>query len=254
MADLRQSAFGGDPGGDPESATFASAPVEGNLAVAIVSERSGGTATNQVLTGITGWTHVIAETTEQSAGSFRRSFSVFIKVLEASESSTVTVDDGTSSDKWLSIAEFEPSGTDDQFVLLESASNDNGQTNNANTIATGTTASVSETRYLTLGAMIMRNPSAASDATTTSWATQSLTVAFNFGDSSGGDDFDMGHHLAFDGADTVNGIKQSTCSLLTNTNNTGLNAGIVVISLVATTLTPEIVVSPQINVLNRKWR
>lgn len=211
-------------GSDPASITLDSTPVEGNLLVAIMSERSGGDATNHALTGITGWTETIQQTIESGSGTYRRTHSMYWKVAGASESTTVTFDDGTSNNKYLSVIEFEHVGGDeDQWVLLDSSSNDNGQTPNATTIGTGSTASQSGEMFLVASAVIKRGNTPESTKPT-SWDT-GLTLDQDFDPDNNNT---MAHSIGSDAKDTVTGTKSSTCTLTLDGNNLGLSAAILV--------------------------
>lgn len=222
---LRQSAEG--TWSDPSSATFGSAPVQDNLLIAVLEERSGGSSANHVLSGITGWTHEVSRTMEQSNGTYRRTFSIFYKVAAASEVSTVTGDDGTGNNKKLSIYEYEHTGDGDQWILLESASNDNGATSNATSISTGTTASASATSMFIFGGMGLKFTGSPGSSRTYTWDT-GLTSDFN-GSSAGNQMF---HCAGSDETDTVTGTKSSTCTQDTGAAaNLGLAAGILVFSI-----------------------
>jgi len=227
MATLVQSIWDSDGGADPAAITITE-PTEGNLLLAVVTERSGGSAANHVLSDITGWTHTIQETTESGNGSYRRSFSVFWKIAGASEGTSLSADDGTSNNKWLTFLEYELEAGEDQFDLLESASNDNGVTSNATSLATGTTATVSGTEFLEFAVLIARR-SGHTQAWTTSY-TNGLAVD---------DDNGIGSNAMFQGAgsdgdDTTEEAKSSTISITGNdTNNSGLNAAILVFSLIS---------------------
>ena len=224
MASLRQSAEG--TWADPSSATFASAPVQGNLLIAMVTERSGGSASNHALSGITGWTHQISRTIEQSHGTYRRSFSIFYKVAAASEATNVTADDGTSNSKRLCIYEYQHDGVEDQWSFLDSASNDNGQTSDATSISTGTTGSVSGTTMFIFGGFALKSTNGHTGSRTYTWDS-GLSSDFNGSYAAN----QMMHAAGSDAVDTVTGTKSSTCTHSTgNSQNLGLMAGILVFS------------------------
>lgn len=229
MATIRQSASGGMTGADPDTATFASSPVQGNLLLAIASERSGGDASNHTLTGITGWTHEIIQTTEQANSTYRRTFSVFYKEAGASESTGVTLDDGTANDKYLSIYEYEHGVGEDQWTLLDSVSADNGQTIGGTTQTTGTTASVSGTMLLFAGLLAKRGASSSDISVTWDNDVDLEDAEFNPGASQ-----DMSHAAGSTSADTVTGTKESTGTLGASANNRGLDAGMLVFDIVST--------------------
>jgi hypothetical protein len=228
MAILTQAVWDSDAGADPATMTITE-PTEGNLLIAVVTERSGGSASNHAITGITGWTHTISETTEQANSSYRRSFSVFWKVAGASEGTTITADDGTSNDKYLSFLEYEHEAGEDQWVLAGSATNDNGATTGDTTLATGTTASVSGTKFLEIGVSCVRRSGTEAD-----WS-HSWDAGLGV-DANNGDTFNkMMQGIGSDGDDTTAETKTSTVTWSGDqiTNNTGINAGILVFSLIA---------------------
>lgn len=222
MAILRQSANSNFNGADPATATLSSAPVEGNLLIAVCSERSGGSASNHALTGITGWTHEISQTIEQGNGSYRRTHSMFYKEAGASEPSSVTLDDGTSNGKWLSVWEFELETGEDQWSFLASVSNNNGTTGSATTISTGSTASQSGDMFIVASCVVKRGASGVSP--TISWD----SGLSSDGSYSSGLNYDMDHGVGSDAADTATGAKSSTATLSNSVNNSGLSAALIV--------------------------
>ena len=231
MATLVQSIWDSDGGADPAAITITE-PTEGNLLVAVVTERGGGSTANHVLTSITGWTHEISETTEQGDGSHRRSFSVFWKIAGASEGTTLTADDGTSNSKWLSFHEFSFDGAENQWILSQKATFNNGTAGDATSLATGTTASVTGTTFLELGFVIGRQGTVSvSDNDTTSW-TNGLVAEFEQGISTNA----MFHMMGYDGDDTTEEAKSSVATFA-NSNcysaNSGCNGAILVFSLIS---------------------
>ena len=223
MATLLNSAQSNFAGTDPATVTI-TAPTEGNLLVAICSERSGGSAANHALTGITGWTHTIADTIEQANGTYRRTHSVFWKVAGASEGTSVTLDDSTSNVKWLSVYEFQHvGGSEDQWILLDSQSADNGQTSSATTLSPGSTASQSGEMFI-LGSCVQKRASTLIDSSPWSWDT-GLAEDVTFDPATSGD---MAHGIGSDSKDTVTGAKSSTVTLTASANNLGLAAAILV--------------------------
>lgn len=222
MATLRQSAQSNFAGADPATATYSSTPVEGNLLIAVGSERSGGDATNHALTGITGWTETIQRTTESGNGTYRRTHSMYWKAAGASESTSVTLDDGTSNDKWLSIYEFEFETGEDQWVLLDSISNDNGTTSDASTIGSGTTGSQSGEMFV-VASTVMKRKNNGTDSAPHSYDS-GLTIDQTYDPASSND---MCHSLGSDAKDTTSGTKSTTCTLSAG-SNLGLSCALLV--------------------------
>ncbi len=224
MATLRQSAQSNFAGADPATATLASSPVEGNLLVLVATERSGNNASSYTTTGITGWTQEISRDVELANGTYRRNLIIWWKVAGASESTSVTVDNGTSSAKWVSIHEYEHVGVDeDQWSLLDSASNDNGTTSSATTIATGTTASQSGEMFIVAAGSVKRGNNTLSIGTVTFDSGLSTDTTYDPATSG-----DMAHIIGSDAKDTATGTKSSTMTLGASANNIGLTAGIIV--------------------------
>ena len=226
MATLLNSAKSNFAGVDPAVATITE-PTSGNLIIAVCSERSGGDASNHALTGITGWTHTIAQTIEQADGSHRRSHSVFWKVAGASEGTSVTFDDASSNVKWLTVYEYEFGGSEDQWILLDSTSNDNGTTDGGTTISTGTTGSQSGEMFI-FGSAVLKRTTNGSATGPWSWDTGlSLDVTFEGGSG------DMDHGVGSDAEDLVTGTKSSTMTLTDHRNNLGLSGAILVFDTVS---------------------
>ena len=223
MATLLNSAQSTMTGADPAVATITE-PTQGNLLIAVCTERSGGDATNHALTDITGWEHTIASTIEQASGTYRRTFSIFWKEAGASEGTSLTFDDGTANSKYLTVYEYQHvGGSEDQWVLLDSASNDNGTTSNATTIASGTTGSQSGEMFIFAAASVKR-PNSLVDTSPWSWDS-GLSEDATFDPSVGNT---MAHGGGSDAKDTATGTKSSTVTLTAHASNIGLAAGILV--------------------------
>lgn len=216
-------------GSDPGSATFDATPVQGNLLVAIAMDRSGGSlASGTAVISGSGWTQQIGRDTLLADGDDRRSFCLFWKVAGASEPTTITIDNGTANNKAILLQEFE-SSTGQTYGFSEKADNDNGTTNSALSIATGTTASTSGDQLIVpvfiarigdVNNSINGNVSFASGTspvnTTDGINGRHITTAF----------FES----------SVTGTKSDTATIdLASDANTGLSAGIAVFSLTTST-------------------
>lgn len=226
MAIKRQSKHSNVDGEDPAELTLDSAPVQGNLLIAVGSDRSGGSAANYAITGITGWTQTIQRTILSGDATYRRTHSMYWKVAGASESSTVTLDDGTANSKYFSVTEYEFEAGENQWVLLDSISNDNGATDAATTMSTGTTASVSGDMFLVASFVSKRNGNGGSE--TISWDTG---LSADYSHSSAGT-FKMDHGIGSDASDTVTGTKSST-GTTSSGNNRGLSAALLVFDTIS---------------------
>lgn len=233
---LKQFIFGGDAGADPATITFAGALEYRNLVLVVTIERSGSAATDHNLSNVTAWNKPIEVTTEQGNASFRRSMSVFFKHVEQGDSSTINFD-LPGIDKWMIAAEFELMGPSNRFEFLASAANDNGAVNDATSISTGVTTSVTADQLLSFAGMIARNISGASAAAITTWTAIALELIADVGTASDA----MQMHIAYDGLDVVSpSTKQSLSTLSGSTVNNGLNAFITEHSLLSQLGTPEI--------------
>ncbi|HMA77782.1 MAG TPA: hypothetical protein VKP88_01415, partial [Candidatus Paceibacterota bacterium] len=139
---------------NPPTATFGSTPTEGNLLVAIASERSGLNADDFTISG-TGWTKVVSETVEQFDNNYRRTQAVWWKEASSTEPSSVTA--SASGNLTLLIQEFEA----DQAVTWSviATTSDNTGTGSASPLNSGTTTSLSAESQLRVGAANWRNDS-----------------------------------------------------------------------------------------------
>ncbi|MDP2676648.1 MAG: DUF2341 domain-containing protein [bacterium] len=203
-------------GGDPASATFSATPIEGNLLVAIASERSGTTEANHTING-TGWEKRIGRDSEIANSTNRRTLSVWTKVAGADEATNIQVDDGTNKAKYLLIQEFSAGEAGATWTFEQKADNDSGTTDVAE-LSTGTTASVSGSDLFVLATMIWRN----GPGTSPSWTNNLGGSVFVDGGTNGIDRASAFYH------DTVSGTKESTASWTGNYDTTG---GIMVFSV-----------------------
>lgn len=207
---------------DPGSATFTVGPTEGNLLVALVSNRSGqslgvGTAT---ISG-SGWTQIIGRDTELADADHRRAIAAFWKVAGASEPSTIEIDNGQTDTKAVILAEYndDAAGTWD---FAEKADNDNGVTNGATSIGTGTTASTSGNQLI-VTLFSRRNNATTPDATVT------FTTAGNVFSTALGS---FASQLA-SGFSTSSSAGTKTDTASTDSDNSGLSAAIMVFTATA---------------------
>lgn len=151
---------------DPSSVTLDAAPTDGNLLIALISERSGTAATAHTITG-SGWTVAVEDTIEQGDSTYRRSISIHYKEAGASESATITADDGTGNAKEITVAEYELEGDEDRWEFIEAISNDDGTTADGGSIASGSTSSLSADPKVIIGVAIAKNGSYAYIPSTT---------------------------------------------------------------------------------------
>jgi len=236
MATLRQSAEGS--WADPSTATFGLTPVEGNLIIAVISERSGTSAANHDANAgtMSGLTKIESNDIELGDSTYRRSHSVWTKTAGSSEATSASGDDGTGNSKRLTLYEYEFGGSEDQWDLLDSASGDNGTTSSGTTTTSGTTASVSGDMFkFCSGIMKLGGVPANVDAT---WDNGVDTVDFDGSLASNG----MWHHAATDAADTTEEAKESTMTITGDTTNNGLGGIILVYDTIAPAANVEIVI------------
>lgn len=139
------------------SATFGSTPSEGNLLVAMSFHRSNGSSAS--ISG-SGWTQRVLRTTELSDSSARRGLVVWTKVAGSSEPTSVTVTWSPSVTNQVIIQEFSATG-DGSWTFESKADNDNGTTNNASSLNSGSTASLSSSPQLLIGAVGIRGAESA---------------------------------------------------------------------------------------------
>ena len=141
MAITRAQASVTADGSNP-TATLGSAPTEGNLLVLVAVDRSG--VSHADMTPPSGWTKRVGRDGSLADNTYRRSMAIWTKVAGASESSSAQVTGGTFR---LALSEYNDSdgGT---WTFKEKADNDNGNTADATTIGTGTTASVADGNLL----------------------------------------------------------------------------------------------------------
>lgn len=209
---------------DPAAVTLDSTPVEGNLLVAVMMERSGTTSANSTISG-TGWEKRIARDVSLGDTTYRRSLSVWTKTAGASEPTSISVDDGTANVKRLLVLEVSAGGAEVTWTFEDAASNDNGNTTNATSIATGTTGSIAAGNLLQLGILAVKVATGGTEYTIT-WASDTLTTVAEA-------DTTTSHERAmFIGMAQQSdaGTRASTASVSTSAGNVGLLAGILVFS------------------------
>lgn len=233
MAVLRQDAWSGDSGNDPAVSNFGSAYVEGNLFWGLGAERSGNSADDFVLSALTGTTVVLKQSTEIANASYRRSGARFYKTLGAGEGTSPSLDNSTTSNKWLTGIEYGHEAGESTWSLIAQASNDNGATSNATSIATTTAAgSGGSGDYLIIADMFRRNGAIGSSPTVYT-VDNGLAVDVTNGDTVGDSDGDMMHVVASDGDATAWEISVTFTYDSGDDANSGMNAGILVFDLQA---------------------
>lgn len=210
---------------DPCSITLGAAPTEGNLLIAAGCERSGGSPGNFTITG-TGWTVREDLEVDPADTTYRRSMRVWSKVAGASESSTITIDDGTTNTKTALVVEYSHGSGTGSWTYEDSISADNGKTADATSLASGSTVSIPAGDLLEVDIFyIKRGPT--TDAITPSW-TNSLTQRAEYGDA-----VSFGRYLALADylLDTSGGTKSTTASFSSSTAwNSGLMQALLVFS------------------------
>lgn len=140
-ATLVQSAY---HQGDPCVPTLGQSPAQGNLLVAVAAKRTATSHTNY--TAPSGWTKHIGRDVLLGDSTYRRNTAVWSKVAGSSESSSVSIDDGTTAAKYCTLAEYSLSEGENEWTLLAAVSNDNGATSGGVTIGTSQTSSVAGAR------------------------------------------------------------------------------------------------------------
>ena len=128
--------------GDPATVTFAAAPADGSLIVALQFQRAG--TANASFTAPAGWSGTgVAIDVALADGTYRRSCKLWYKVAGAGEASSYSFDDGTANAKRVVAANFAPGAGETFGSVLATAQNDDGSTTTPSgsdrTFATGTT-------------------------------------------------------------------------------------------------------------------
>jgi len=159
---------------DPAQVTLS--VTAGNLLTAFQLQRSGTSEADFTISDTGGhtWTIRASLDIELADATFRRSFKVWSTVATVTGSITVTGDDGTANPKRLVVGEWE-AGAAVTWAFEAAASNDNGATSNAASIATGTTASVPAGDQLLIGAFFLKQGTVSTNIAVT-WATENLST------------------------------------------------------------------------------
>lgn len=214
--------------GEANPATSALTVTAGNLLVVQALERSGTTEANFTISDTAGntWTKRVGRDIVLGDSSFRRTYGVWTAVANGSGSTTVSVDNGTANVIRVLFSEFE-AGAAVTWEFEAAASNDNGATADAVTIATGTTASVAAGDLLLIGGFSLKKNSGAATTQVTTWATVNLVTVANSGPPAANGRYLAIGMLQQSGA----GTKASTCTFdADNPSNLGLAASMLVFS------------------------
>lgn len=163
---------------DPATITFASAPAEGDLLVALQFQRAGTSQAD--FTAPAGWSGTgVAIDVALADGNYRRSCKVWYKIAGASEGTSYSFDDGTNNSKRVIAARFAPGAGETFGAPLTTAQNNDGTTTSTGNdirFATGTTSSQSGKKLLVAGIAI-KNNAGGSATTLDGWDTETLTSA-----------------------------------------------------------------------------
>jgi hypothetical protein len=196
---------------------FGITPAENALMVMIQADRSGAShTTHGVSDSGGGWTKAFGVDVEIGDTSHRRSFSAWYKKAGASQDTSV----GSSTAVAAQYLEFETTTPSPTWPLLGSANNNNGVTENATSIATGTAASTFGNQ-LVIPFFGCRNID--SIAYTTAFTSRNIGNVFE------GTEVDFNFYTASGWEQTADsGTKAATATITGTTGNTGLIAGILV--------------------------
>lgn len=214
--------------GEANPATAALTVTEGNLLVVHALERSGTTEANFTISDGAGntWTKRVGRDIVLGDSSNRRTWVVWTAVANGSGSTTVSVDNGTANVIRILFTEIEP-GAAVTWAFEAAASNDNGGTDEAITIATGTTASVGAGALLLIGGFGLKKSSGGATSIHTDWASSNLTSVADSGPPGANGRYIAVGALQESGA----GTKASTATVdADNESNEGICASILVFS------------------------
>lgn len=169
----RVQAVGVNEGAGASTATFSSAPTEGNLLVVMSAIRDDGTLPSingeNVSIGQTttdGWTLLAHRCQGVSGGgcgtansSLRRAIAIWWKVAGASEPSAIETSWNNGGANGMLAQEFSADVVDAEWAFEALATNDTGTNSNPTSMSTGTTASVTGEDLLVIGGIAWRNES-----------------------------------------------------------------------------------------------
>ncbi len=142
---IREQAVFSAIAADPSTITIAE-PTVGNLLIAWGSERNGNPHADFVLTGITGWTKAFGVDHNLGNSAERYCLAVWYKISEGSEGTSLTLDNGDTSDKVLGFQEFSLEAGETEFTFLEFASNSEAEPSSP--VLTGNTPLISGDQFL----------------------------------------------------------------------------------------------------------
>jgi hypothetical protein len=141
-------------GADPATVILESAPTQGNLLVAVVSERSG-TSHNAVTLSGGGWTIRTGADVALTNTTERMSMAVATKVAGAGESATITAHNGTNSLKWLTVEEY-AQGSGGVWEYVGGMANSTTEPNRTGALSTGAMAPYSGSDFLMVSAIAVK--------------------------------------------------------------------------------------------------
>ncbi|KIC39347.1 hypothetical protein RA26_01455 [Leisingera sp. ANG-M7] len=177
-------------------------PTEGNLLLAIASERSGTGQSAHSVTGGGTWTKRVAIDQELADANARHSVTVWERIVGASEgNSTASFDDGTGNSKALTVVEVEPSASY-SFSFVEEASEHSGTAHWDGT-SSGNTSSISGTDLFEIAIGACRNSAFTLSAVTFDTQTDSNTL-YNGGNNG------RSHVYAIEASGQSGGVKSAT--------------------------------------------
>jgi hypothetical protein len=149
--------------------------------------------------------------------------SIHSKIAGASESTTITGDDGTANNKRISIYEFALDTGETEFTFTEAVSNDNGQVTDATSLSTGTTSSISVPTLFMFSVLATKNNTIGAEPTV-SWSNSFVPIQ-------NGDwvTNEMSHSAGFVNLDATAGTKETTGTISGGSiDNNGLAAALLV--------------------------
>jgi hypothetical protein len=142
---IREQAVFSATAADPSTITITE-PTVGNLLIAWGSERNGNPYGDFVLSGITGWSFAFGVDHNLGNSAERYCLACWYKISEGSEGTSLTLDNGDSTDKVLAFQEFSLESGETEFTFLEKASNSEGDPSSP--MVTGTTTVISGDQFL----------------------------------------------------------------------------------------------------------
>ncbi len=164
---IREQYVFSNPSDNPADITITE-PTSGNLLIAWGSERNGTPHADFVLSGITGWTKAFGVDFDLENATFRYTLAVWYKIAEASEGTSLSLDNGTNFDIVLGFQEFSLDVGETEFTFLEFGSDSDSGPSSPQ--STGNTPSISGDQFLVIP-IVGYKYSGTDYPTTSSWAT-----------------------------------------------------------------------------------